>query len=120
MYQRESFENPAATWTSDRVVYSGEGDLTGTLVDFSAAYTTSVGTDTISNFLRFSGGGVTINTATQTLAGSQNLSMTVDVKTIKNVSDYINVEWHMWRASGSGSFLPRIYRCRTRSPGSPP
>lgn len=116
LYQRESFENPAATWTSDRVAYSGEGDLTGTLVDLTAAYTTTVGTDTISSFLRLSGGGVTINTPTTALVGSQNISLTVDVKTIKQVSDYINVEWHMWRSAGTGAFLPRIYRCRTRSP----
>lgn len=116
MYQRESFENPAATWTSDRVVYSAEGNLIGTQVEFSGAYTVSVGTDSISNFLRLSGGGVTINTATQTVTGSQNVFRLVDVKTIQAVSDYINVEWHMWRAAGSGSFLPRIYKCRMFSP----
>lgn len=120
MYQRESFENPAATWTGDRVAYSGEGNLTGTRIDFSAAYTVSVGTDTISNFLRVSGGGVTINTPTQSVTGNQNLSLTVDVKTIFNVSDYVNVEWHIWRAAGTGSFLPRIYRCRSYSPFSRP
>lgn len=116
MYQRESFENPAATWTSDRSVFSGEGDLTGTLVDFSAAYTCTVGSDTISQYLRLSGGGVTINTPTQSLVGSQNVTLTVDVKPIKVVSEYINVEWHLWRAAGSGSFVPRMYRCRSRSP----
>lgn len=116
MYQRESFEQPAATWTADRQIYSGQGDLVGTLVELSAAYTCSVGTDTISSFLRLSGGGVTINTPTTTVAGSQNVSLSVNVKTIKDVSDYINVEWHMWRASGTGSFVPRVYRCRTRSP----
>jgi hypothetical protein len=116
MYQRESFESPRATWTSDRVAYSGEGDLVGTLVEFTAAYTLTVGTDTISSFLRLSGGGVTINTPTTALVGNQNISLTVDVKTIKQVSDYINVEWHMWRSAGGGEFLPRIYRCRTRSP----
>lgn len=120
MYQRESFENPVAVWTADRTVYSGEGNLTGTRVEFSAAYTVSVGTDSISNFLRLSGGGVTINTPTQTVTGSQNVSLTVDVKTIQAVSDYINVEWHMWRAAGSGSFLPRIYKCRTYSPFTRP
>lgn len=120
MYQRESFENPAATWTSDRTVFSGEGHLTGTRVDFSGAYTVTVGTDSISNYLRISGGGVTINTPTQTVTGSQNVSHTVDVKSILNVSDYVNVEWHMWRAAGTGAFLPRIYRCRTYSPMTRP
>jgi len=116
MYQRESFENPAATWTSDRTAYSGEGNLTGTRLDFTAAYTCSVGTDTISSFLRVSGGGVTINTATSALVGSQNISYTLDIETIFDASNYVNVEWHMWRSAGTGSFLPRIYRCRCYSP----
>lgn len=120
MYQRESFESPRATWTSDRTVYSGEGNLTGTRIEFAGAYTLSVGTDTISNYLRCSGGGVTINSPTQSVTGNQNVNITVDVKTILNVSDYINVEWHMWRAAGSGEFLPRIYKCRAYSPFTRP
>lgn len=120
MYQRESFENPVANWASDRVAYSGEGNLTGTRVEFVATYTLSVGTDVISNFVRLSGGGVTINTTTQTVAGSQSFFLTIDVKSILNVSDYINIEWHIWRASGSGSFIPRIYKCRTYSPFTRP
>lgn len=119
MYQRESFESPTATWTSDRVVYSGEGDLTGTRVDFSAAYTASAA-DTISSFLRLSGGGVTINTPTTALSNSQNIALTVDVSTIAAVSNYINVEWHMWRSAGSNPFLPRVYRCRSYSPFTRP
>lgn len=115
MYQRESFENPAATWTSDRVAYSGEGHMKGTRLDFNGAYTLTVAGDTISSFLRVSGGGVTINTATSAVTGSQNIAYSLDVKTIWDVSDYVNVEWHMWRSAGSGSFLPRIYRCRSYS-----
>jgi hypothetical protein len=120
MYQRESFENPAATWTSDRVVYSGEGNLTGTRIEFTGAYTVSDGSSNINNYLRVSGGGVTITTSTQTVTGAQNVFWNVDVKTIQNVSDYINVEWHMWRSSGAASFLPRIYRCRALSPFARP
>lgn len=116
MYQRESFENPAATWISDRSIYSGEGNLVGTKLEFSAAYTTSDGAATsISNYLRVSGGGVTITTATSTLAGNQNVSYSIDISTIYAAADFLNVEWHMWRASGTGSFVPRIYRCRNYS-----
>ena len=119
MYQRESFESPAATWTTDKVIYSGEGHIVGTRLEFSAAYTCSTGTDTISSFLRLSGGGVTINTPTTALVNSQSISLVVDVKTIYDAGDYINVEWHMWRSAGSGSFVPRIYRCRNFSPFAP-
>lgn len=120
LYQRESFESPRATWGSDRMVYSGEGNLTGTLVDFSAAYTVSDGVSTISNYLRVSGGGITINTPTQTVTGNQNVSHLVNVKSILNVADYVNVEWHMWRASGTAEFLPRVYKCRSYSPMTRP
>lgn len=116
MYQRESFENPAATWTADRSIYTGEGNLTGTRLEFRATWTTSDGAATsVNSYLRLSGGGVTITQPTVTLAGAQNYFLDVDVKTIYNVSDFINVEWHMWRAAGAGSFLPRMYRCRTYS-----
>lgn len=115
LYQRESFENPAATWTSDRTVFSGEGHLTGRRLQFTGAYTVSDGASNISNYFRVSGGGVTITTATTNVLNSQNVSYDLDVSTIFAVSDYINVEWHMWRTSGGASFLPRIYRCRTFS-----
>lgn len=115
MYQRENFENPAATWTADRTIYSGEGHMVGTHVEFSAAYTSTVGTDTISNYFRVSGGGVTITTPTQSVTGSQNISINVDAKTVLDASDYVNVEWHMWRAAGTGAFVPRIYKCRNYS-----
>lgn len=118
MYQRESFENPAATWTSDRAIYSGEGHLTGTRIEFRGAWTNSdLGATTVSTYLRVSGNGITINTATTNIANSQNFNIDLDVQTIYDAGQYavVTVEWHMWRTAGSGSFVPRVYRCRAYS-----
>lgn len=116
MYQRESFENPAANWTSDRTIYSGEGNLTGTRLEFRGTWTNSDNAaTTMSTFLRLSGGGVTITDPTLNIAGNQNYFRDIDVKAIYDVSDFITVEWHMWRTAGAGTFVPRVFRCRTYS-----
>jgi len=119
MYQRESIDPTGATFFSDRVMYSGEGNMVGTSLDFSGAWGNTVGTDTISNFVRVSGGGVTVNSPTQNVTASGgNTSITLDISAIynANTTDYINVEWHIWRSAGSGAYTPRIYKCRNYSP----
>lgn len=116
MYQRESIDPSGAGFTADRTMYSGSGNLTGTRLEFSGAWTNSdAGATTISTYLRCSGGGVTITQPTLNIAGNQNYFVDVDVKAIFDVTDFINVEWHMWRTAGGGTFVPRIFRCRTYS-----
>jgi len=111
LYQRETIDPNGIQTGSDIVVFSGEGNLTGTRVKFSAAWGTAGGSPNWSYYVRFSGGGVTINTTTVNGAGGGNFSMDQDVKTIQAVSNYINVEWHMWKTGGAGGFTPRPYLC---------
>lgn len=111
MYQRETIDPNGVQIGSDVVVFSGEGNLTGTRVRFSAAWGTAGGTPTWSYYVRFSGGGVTIDTATVSGSGGGNFAVDVDVKAIQTVSNYINVDWHMWKTGGTGGFTPRPYRC---------
>jgi hypothetical protein len=119
LYQREVIDPNGITIGSDVVVFSGEGNLIGSKVQMSAAWAAIAGTPTWSTYLRLTGGGVTINTATTSGSGGSNISWTVDVKTIMNVSDYINVEWHMWKTGGTGGFTPRPYFCRMYSDANP-
>lgn len=111
LYQRETIDPNGVTSPTDVVVFSGEGNLTGTRVRVSAAWGTAGGTPNWSWYVRFSGGGVTINTATTSGSGGGNFSIDIDVKTIQTVSNYINVEWHMWKTGGVGGFTPRPYLC---------
>lgn len=120
LYQRETIDPNGVQIGSDVVVFSGEGNLIGTRLAMSAAWGTAGGTPTWSTYLRVSGGGVTINTATSSGSGGGNISWNVDVKTILNASDYINVEWHMWKTGGTGGFTPRPYFCRMFSPFTRP
>jgi hypothetical protein len=113
MYQRENIE-AGVTLGGDTVLWSGEGNLTGTRVDFRAGWA-AIGTVTVSAYLRISGGGVTVTTPTVVQSGAQNFFYDLDVEAIFDVADFVNVEWHMWRSAGTGSFIPRIYRCRTYS-----
>lgn len=116
LYQRETIDPNGVQIGSDVVVFSGEGNLIGTKVRMAAAWGTAGGSPNWSWYVRLSGGGVTINTATVNGAGGGNFSIDVNVKTIKNVSDYINVEWHMWKTGGAGGFTPRPYYCLMYSP----
>lgn len=111
MYQREIIDPNGVQTGSDVIVFSGEGNLTGTRVRFSAAWGTVGGSPNWSYYVRLAGGGVTINTATVNGAGGGNFSLDIDVKTIQAVSDYINVDWHMWKTGGAGGFTPRPYHC---------
>lgn len=115
MYQRETIDPNGITLGSDTVMYSGSGNLTGRKVDFHASWA-SVGTVTVSAYLQLTGGGVTVQTPTVVQSGAQNFIYTgLDVGTIFDASDFVQVEWHAWRSAGTGSFFPRIYRCRTYS-----
>jgi hypothetical protein len=114
MYQRETIDPSGITLGSDTTVWSGDGNLTGTRIDFRAAWA-AAGTVTVSSYLRISGGGVTINTATVVQSGAQNFFYDVDIEAIFDVADFVQIEWHAWRSAGTGSFYPRIYRCRTYS-----
>jgi hypothetical protein len=116
MYQRDIIDPAGVSVGSDSIQYSGAGNLTGRRVDFQASWAAS-GTVTVSAYLRLTGGGVTINTATVVQVGAQNfLYDSIDVGTIFDVSDFVQIEWHAWRSAGTGTFFPRIYRCRTYSP----
>lgn len=119
LYQREVIDPSGITIGTDVIVFSGEGNLIGTKVQMSAAWAAIGGTPNWSTYLRISGGGVTINTATSTGSGSGSIFWTVDVKAIMNVADYVNVEWHMWKTGGTGGFTPRPYLCRTFSDQNP-
>jgi hypothetical protein len=111
MYQRETIDPNGVQIGSDVTVFSGEGNLTGTRVRFAAAWGTAGGTPNWSWYVRFSGGGVTITTPTVNGSGGGNFSLDQDVKSIQTVSNYINVDWHMWKTGGVGGFTPRPYYC---------
>lgn len=115
LYQRETIDPNGVVSPSDVVVFSGEGNLTGTRLRMAAAWGTAGGTPNWSTYLRVSGGGVTINTATGTGSGGSNIVWDLDIKTIYDVSDYVNVEWHMWKTGGTGGLTPRPYYCRMYS-----
>jgi hypothetical protein len=120
LYQRETIDPNGIVATTDTVVFSGEGNMTGTKVRMAAAWATAGGTPTYSTYLRVSGGGVTITTATTSGSGAGSVFWDIDTKTIMNVSDYVNVEWHMWKTGGTGGLMPRPYYCRTFSDLTPP
>lgn len=111
LYQRETIDPNGVQTGSDVIVFSGEGNLTGTRVKVATAWGTAGGSPNWSYYMRFSGGGVTITTATVNGSGGGNFLMDIDVKTIQAVSNYINVEWHMWKTGGAGGFTPRPYYC---------
>jgi len=116
MYQRETIDAAGVSVGADTIQYSGAGNLTGRRVDFQASWA-AVGTVTVSAYLKLQGGGVTITTPTVVQSGAQNfLYDSIDVGTIFDATDFINIEWHAWRSAGTGTFFPRIYRCRTYSP----
>jgi hypothetical protein len=112
LYQREVLDPSGFGGTSDTILYSGEGNCIGTRLSMAGAWAAPGGTPTYSMFLRVSGGGVTINTATTSGSGAGNIVWDVDIKTIFDASTYINVEWHMWKTGGTGALLPRPYYCR--------
>lgn len=115
LYQRETIDPAGVQLTTDVVVFSGEGNLIGTRLLMSAAWGAAGGTPNWSTYLRASGGGVNVVTATSTGAGGGNIAWSLNVKPIMDVSDYINVEWHMWKTGGTGGFTPRPYYCRMYS-----
>lgn len=115
LYQRETIDPNGVQTGSDVIVFSGEGNLTGTRLSAAAAWGTAGGSPSWSYYLRVSGGGVTITTATVSGSGGGNAAWDVDVKSIMQVSNYINVEWHMWKTGGAGGFTPRPYYCRMYS-----
>lgn len=120
LYQREIIDPNGMQTGSDTVVYSGEGNLTGTQVDAAVSWGAVGGTPNWSMYLRVSGGGITINTPTVSGSGVGNRFWKVDVKSIFDVSDYVNVEWHMWKTGGTGGLTPRPYYCRVYSPFTRP
>jgi len=120
MYQRETIDPNGVQIGSDVVVFSGEGNLIGTKFRMGAAWGTAGGTPNWSWYVRLSGGGVTINTPTVNGSGGGNFFIDVSVKTIQAVSNYINVDWHMWKTGGTGGFTPRPYYALMYSPHTRP
>jgi hypothetical protein len=110
LYPRISVDNGANS-TSQEVVWMGSGNLIGTHMHFTSNVSTGAGPPTVSNFVRYSGAGVTVNSPTFT--GSFNT--TTDVSSIFDVSDFITVEYIAWRSGGSGLYYPRPGICRNFS-----
>lgn len=109
MYPRISIDS-GGNATSAELVWSGEGNIIGTHMHFAGTWAAS-GSPTVSNFVRYSGGGITINTPTIT----SNPNHRTDITSIYQVSDYVNVEWYVWRSAGTGLYYPRPYLCRNWS-----
>lgn len=116
LYPRTSID-PGLTNTVDDVVWSGSGNITGSQVQFFGGWAVG-GTVTVTTFVRVTGvGGTVVNSPTLVLAGANSMAQTIDISAIfDNGEDFIDVEWHIFRSAGTGTYYPRPYRCRNYSP----
>jgi hypothetical protein len=114
MYSKQSIDT-GLNFGTDTIVWSGSGNIIGTHMNFDVEWTGDGTVTQVSSFIRFSGGGVTIDTAT-VLGGANNAyGGTTDITTIFNASDFIDVQWHIWRSGGTGLYRPRMNRMRNFS-----
>jgi hypothetical protein len=107
MYARISVDN-GGNAAAQELAWAGEGNLIGTHMHFSGGWALGGGAATISNFMRYSGGGVTVQTPTITVAPNH----ITDISSIWAVSDYVNAEWWVWRSAGTALYYPRPSLCR--------
>jgi len=110
MYPRIAIDS-GGNATVAELVWAGEANLIGTHVHFVAQWSTSGAT--LSQYLVFSGGGVTITTPTT----SSPPNTRVDITSIWQASDYVTVEWYVWRSGGAGLYYPRPRVCRNYTDG---
>lgn len=114
MYARISVDT-GGNASSDEIAWMGSGNLIGTHVDFNSSWTVGGGTAGINGFLRVNGvGGTTVNSSAFSGTGANgSFNVTLDCSAIyDNGEDFITVEWHIWRFSGTNLYYPRVTRCR--------
>lgn len=105
------------TGAVDAVVWSGSANLIGTHINFDVEWGADA-TLQVSSYLRFNGGGVTVTTGTTVATAGFAYSGTVDISTIWAASDFVNIEWHVWKSGGGGvNYSPRVNRMRNFTDG---
>lgn len=115
MYARVNIEAGLSNG-SDDIIWGGSSNIVGNNLQFQGIISSS-GTVGTTYFIRAAANnGVNVDSPTRVVSGSVNVSEQLDLTAVRLAgADFADVQWHMFRSSGTGLYFPHPSRVRTFS-----